>query len=93
MKFHLAFVFLMKFHWPLYSDISFFVDHYQCGWGWRWYQISIVYCLFGIVSLRNMPMYYAMVFKGCKMIILAKNCDIFLIFAPNTDHVYTLEPH
>ena len=35
--------------------------------------------LVGIVSLRNMPMYYAMVFKGCKMIILDKNCDIFLI--------------
>ena len=21
----------MKFHWPLYSDIIFFVDHYSAG--------------------------------------------------------------
>ena len=33
----------------------------------REYQISIAYCLFiGIVSLRNMPMHYALAFKGCK---------------------------
>ena len=51
----------MKFHWPLYSDIIFFVDHYSAG-------VSNKHCLLpfsiGIVSLRNMPMHYAMVFKG-----------------------------
>ena len=50
----------MKFHWPLYSDIIFFVDHYSAG-------VSNKHCLFpffiGIVLLRNMPMHYAMVFK------------------------------
>ena len=55
----------MKYHWPLYSDTIFFVDHYSAG-------ISNKHCLLpfsiGIVSLRNMPMHYAMVFKGCKMI-------------------------
>ena len=36
--------------------------------------------LVGIVSLRSMSMHYAMVFlKAVKMIILDKNCDIFLI--------------
>ena len=48
----------MKFHWPLYSDIIFFVDHYSAG-------VSKKHCLLpfsiGIVSLRNMPMHYAMV--------------------------------
>ena len=57
----------MKFHWPLYSDIIFFVDHYSAG-------VSNKHCLLpfsiGIVSLRNMPMHYAMVFKGCKNDIL-----------------------
>ena len=51
----------MKFHWPLYSDIIFFVDHYSAG-------VFNKHCLLpfsiGIVSLRNMPMHYAMVFKG-----------------------------
>ena len=53
----------MKFHWPLYSDIIFLLTITVRG-----YQISIAYCLFsiGIFSLRNMPMHYAMVFKGCK---------------------------
>ena len=53
----------MKFHWPLYSDIIFFVDHYSTG-------VSNKQCLLpffiGIVSLRNVSMYYTMVFKGCK---------------------------
>ena len=57
----------MKFHWPLYSDIIFFVDNYSAG-------VSNKHCLLpfsiGIVSLRNMPVQYAMVFKGCKNDIL-----------------------
>ena len=57
----------MKFHWPLHSDIIFFVDHYSAG-------VSNKHCLLpfsiGIVSLCNMPMHYAMVFKGCKNDIL-----------------------
>ena len=57
----------MKFYRPLYSDIIFFVDHYSAG-------VSNKHCLLpfsiGIVSLRNMPMHYAMVFKGCKNDIL-----------------------
>ena len=57
----------MKFHWPLYSlMIIFFVDHYSVG-------VSNKNCLLpfsiGIVSLRNMPMHYAMIFKGCKMML------------------------
>ena len=52
----------MKFHWPLYSDIIFFVDHYSS-------EVSNKHCLLpffiGIVSLHNMPMHYA-IFKGCK---------------------------
>ena len=49
----------MKFNWPLYSGIIFFVDYYSAG---------VSNCLFfiGIVSKRNMPMHCAMVFKGCK---------------------------
>ena len=51
----------MKFHWPLYSDIIFFFDHYSAG-------VSNKHCLLpfsiGIFSLHNMPMHYAMVFKG-----------------------------
>ena len=50
---------LMKLHWPLYSDIIFFVDHYSAG-------VSNKHCLLpffiGIVSLRNMHMHYTMVF-------------------------------
>ena len=57
----------MKFHWPLYSDIIFFFDHYSAG-------VSNKHCLLpfsiGIFSLRNMPMHHAMVFKGCKNDIL-----------------------
>ena len=53
----------MKFYWPLYSDIIFFADHYSAG-------VSNKHCLLpffsSIVSLRNMPMHYAMVYKGCK---------------------------
>ena len=55
----------MQFYWPLYSDIHaiFFVDHYSAG-------VSNMHCLLPfsivIVSLRNMHMHYAMVFKGCK---------------------------
>ena len=53
----------MKFHWPLYSDIIFFIDHYS-AW------VSNKHCLLpyfiGVVSLWSMPMNYAMVFKGCK---------------------------
>ena len=53
----------MKFHCPLYSDIIFFVDHYSAG-------VLNKHCLLSfffidIFSLRNMPMHYAMVFKGC----------------------------
>ena len=52
----------MKFHWPLCSDIIFFVDHYSA-------EVSNKHCLLpffiGIVSLHNMPMHYA-IFKGCK---------------------------
>ena len=57
----------MKFHWPLYSDIIFLVDNYSA-------RVSNKHCLLpfsiGIVSLRNMPVQYAMVFKGCKNDIL-----------------------
>ena len=53
----------MKFHWPSYSDIIFFVDHYSVGVSNK--QLLITFFI-GIVSLRNMPMHYAMVFKGCK---------------------------
>ena len=53
----------MKLHWPLYSDIFFYVDHYRKG-------VSTKHCLLpffiGIVLLRNMTMHYAKVFKGCK---------------------------
>ena len=47
----------MKFHWPLYSDIIFFVEHYSAG------GVSNKHCLlpFSIASLRNIPMHYAMV--------------------------------
>ena len=83
---------MTKFHWPLYSDIIFFVDHYS-GWG----GVSNKHCLLpfsiGIVSLRNMPMHYAIVFKGCKNdIFVDKNCAMFFSFAQNTDRGYTLEP-
>ena len=54
---------LMKFRWPLYSDNIFFVDHYSAG-------SSNKHCLLpffiDIVSLRNMPMHYTVVFKVCK---------------------------
>ena len=53
----------MKFHWPSYSDIIFFVDHYSVGVSNK--QLFITFFI-GFVSLRNMPMHYAMVFKGCK---------------------------
>ena len=53
----------MKFYWTLYSDIIFFVDHYNAG-------VSNKHCLLpffiGVVSLRNMPMHYAMDFTGSK---------------------------
>ena len=71
---------LMKFHWPLYSDIIFFVDHYSTG-------VSNKHCLLpyfiGIVSLRNMPMHFCngSVLKAVKMIIFY----FFLMFAQNTD--------
>ena len=49
----------MKFHWPLYSNIIFFVDHYSAS-------VSNKHCLLlffiGVVSLCNMPMQYAMFF-------------------------------
>ena len=38
-------------------------------------------------------MHYAIVFKAVKMIILYKNVIFLIIFAQNTEHVYTLEPH
>ena len=47
----------MKFHWPLYSDIIFFVDHYSAGASNK--HCSLPFFI-GIVSLRNMPMHYAM---------------------------------
>ena len=52
---------MMKLHWPLYFNIIFFVDYYSAG-------VANKHCLLplsiGIVSLRNMPMHYAMVFKS-----------------------------
>ena len=46
-------------------------------------------------NYANMPMQYTMIFHGCKNYnFQIKNCDIFLIFAPNIDCGYTLElPH
>ena len=67
----------MKFHWPLYSDIIFFADNYSAG-------VSNKHCLLpfsiGIVSLRNMHVQYAMVFKGCKNDILCIKNVIFFFF-------------
>ena len=41
----------------------------------------------------NMPMQYTAIFHGCKNHnFQLKNCNIFLIFVQNIDHVYTLEP-
>ena len=41
----------------------------------------------------NMPMQYTVIFHGCKNDnVQTKNCDIFLIFAQNIDHGYTLDP-
>ena len=37
----------MKFHWPLYSDIIFFVDHYSAG-------VSNKHCL--------LPFFFSLVF-------------------------------
>ena len=54
----------MKFHWPLYSDIIFFVDHYNAGVSNKHWLLLFFHWYF--FSLRNMPMHYAMVFKGCK---------------------------
>ena len=53
----------MKFHWPLYSDIIFFVDHYSAGVSNKHFLLPFS---IGIVPLSNMPLHYAMVFKGCK---------------------------
>ena len=57
----------MKFYWPLYSNIIFFVDNYSAGVSNKHYLLPFY---IGIVSLRNMPMNYSMVFKGCKNDIL-----------------------
>ena len=59
----------------------------------RGYQISNAYCLFffiGIVSLRNMPMHYAMGFKGCKNDNFFKiKIVIFFLFLLKTQIVGT----
>ena len=84
----------MKFHWPFYPDIIFFVDHYSAEGGGG-YQISIAYCLFSLVLFHYATCLCIMqgFLKAVKMIILVKNCAIFLIFAQNTDRGYTLEPY
>ena len=80
----------MKFHWLLYSDIIFFFDHYSAGG----HPISIAYCLFPLVLFHFATcLYYAMTFKGCKMIFVVKNRAIILIFAQNTDRGYTFKPY
>ena len=39
----------------------------------------------------NMPVQYTAIFHGCKNDnFQLKNCDIFLIFASNIDHGYTV---
>ena len=52
----------MKFLLPLYSDIIFVVDHYSAA-------VLNKHCFLpyfiGIVLVRNMALYFAMVFKGC----------------------------
>ena len=40
----------------------------------------------------NMHMQYTVIFQSCKNDnFQMKNCDVFLIFAQNIDHGYTLE--
>ena len=71
----------MKFHWPLYSDIIFMLTITVRG-------VSHKHCLLplsiGIVSLRNMPMHYAMVFKGCKNDIFQIKNGLFFLFLLKT---------
>ena len=46
-----------------------------------------------IIHYDNTPIQYTVIFHGCKNdYFQMKNCDIFLIFAPNIDSEYTLEP-
>ena len=40
----------------------------------------------------KMSMQYTVIFHGYKNDVSDENCDIFLIFAQNIDHGYTLEP-
>ena len=42
---------MMKFHWPLYSGIIFFVDHYSAGVSNKH---CLLHCSIGIVSLRRL---------------------------------------
>ena len=45
------------------------------------------------IHYENMPMHYTSIFHGCKNHNFQKKiCDIFLIFAQNTDCGYMLEP-
>ena len=81
----------MKFHWPLYSDIIFFVDHYSAG-------VSNKHCLLSFLHWYCFITQHAYALcnglKGCKNdIFVDKICAIFLIFAQNTDRGYTLLPY
>ena len=52
----------MKFHWPLYSDIIFFVNHYSAGVSNKHYLLSFLLVLFHYTTCLCIMQ----CFKGCK---------------------------
>ena len=76
----------MKFHWPLYYDIIFFVDHYSA-------EVSNKHCLLPFFNWYGFITQHAYAlcngFKGCKNDILWIKIVLFFLFLLKTQIVDT----